>query len=252
MSGFRYGRNAASFPVGMPWIHRMADLPSAPEVFDHTNGFDHFQMLGNGPDPTLTVHGGRPVGDCAFVGTSNCCLLDAVETGDPYIPPTSNEIVSTYLTYDHGQDKGANLTQLLQFWHTHGLPWGGKIAGWASVDPRNPERFWSACNAFGCLYIGIAVPATMDQQVMDGQTLDLTGTDADYQIQGGHCVVVASRTETGGELITWGQRVPFTQRWADTYIEEAYVVITPQQMAKGGDGYGLNLGGLQDILAGLH
>lgn len=250
MTGYRYGRTAARFPVGTPFLHRIADLPPAPDVFDHSNGWDRFEMLGNGPDPTLTAHRG-PVGDCAFAGTVNAGLLDAVECGEQYAMPSSNEVVTTYLTYDHGQDQGANLVDLLQFWHLHGLPWGGKIAGWASVDPHDRERFWDACNAFGCLYIGIAVPSTMDGQVENGQTLDLTGTDADSKIMGGHCVVVASRTETGGELVTWGQRVPFTQRWADAYIEEAHVVITPQQLAKGGDGYGLNVGRLQSILADL-
>jgi hypothetical protein len=160
-------------------------------------------------------------------------------------------VVSSYLTYDHGQDQGANLVDLLQLWQRHGLPWGGRIAAWASVDPHNPDLFWAACNAYGCLYIGIAVPATMDAQVENGEPLDLTGSAADRQIVGGHCVVVLSRTADGGELATWGQRVRFTQRWAAAYVEEAHVVISPAQVAARGSGYGLDLAALQADLAAL-
>lgn len=250
MTGYRYGRQAAKCLVGQPFIHRYAQLPAPPATFDHTGGFNGFRMLGNGPDPTLHVNGGNPVGDCAFVGTVNVKLTDSAETGEECTVPSSDDVVSTYLTYDHGQDQGANLVDLLRFWQTHGLPWG-KIAAWASVDPHNPDQFWAACNAYGCLYVGIAVPATMDGQVENGQTLDLTGTSADRQIMGGHCVVVLSRDQDGGELATWGQRVRFTQRWWDTYGEEAHVVITPEQVARGGDGYGLDLATLQADLAAL-
>lgn len=246
-----YGRQAAKHLVGQPYLHRYVDLPPAPATFDHTDGFAGFQMLGNGPDPTLHVNGGNPAGDCAFVGTVNVDLVDSVETDQEYAIPTSDEVVSTYLTYDHGQDVGANLVDLLRFWQTHGLPWSRPIAAWASVDPHNPERFWAACNAFGCLYVGIAVPSTMDTQVQNGQTLDLTGTPADRQIVGGHCVVILSRDSNGGELATWGQRVRFTQRWADAFIEEAHVVLTPSQVQSGGNGYGLNVAQLQADLAAL-
>jgi hypothetical protein len=251
VTGYRYGRQAARRPVGCPFIHNRATLPPAPAVFDHTHGFDGFKMLGNGPDPTLHANAGQPVGDCAFVGTVNVGLVDQAETGAQPDYPTADNVVSTYLTYDHGQDQGANLVDLLQFWQSHGLPWGGKIAAWASVDPHNPDRFWAACNAYGCLYVGIAVPATMDTQVENGQTLDLTGTPADREIMGGHCVVILSRDADGGELATWGQRVRFTQRWWDTYGEEAHVVITPAQVTAKGDGYGLDLDLLRADLAAL-
>ena len=245
-----YGRLPAVHPVGLGLIDRYAALPPAPPTFDHTNGFDGFQMLGNGPDPTLHVNGGRPVGDCGFVGSVNVSLVDSVETGEPFTIPSSDVVVTDYLRYDHGQDRGVALTELLAYWQKVGLPWG-QIAGWAPVNFRDPDAFWAACNAFGCLYVGIAVPATMDEQVMNGQTLDLTGTPADRQIMGGHCVVVLSRTENGGELATWGRRVRFTQRWWDTYGEEAHVVLTPSQVERKGNGYGLDLAALQADLARL-
>jgi hypothetical protein len=250
VTSYRFGRQSARHPVGMPFIHRYCDLPPAPAVFDRTGGYSRFAMLGNGPDPTLTVNSGRPVGDCAFVGTVNATVVDSVETAQPIQMPTADEVVSTYLTFDHGKDKGANLVDLLQFWQSHGLPWG-QISAWASVDPHNTDRLWAACYTFGCLYVGIAVPATMEPQVDNGETLDLTGRLADRQIVGGHCVVIVSRDTDGGELVTWGRRVRFSERWWDTYGEEAFVVITGPQVRADGNGCGLDLHQLQADLSCL-
>ncbi len=246
-----YGRKAATHPVGYQLIDNfVASIPPAPAAFDHTKGFDGFAMLGNGPDPTLSVNGGHPVGDCAFVGTVNIDVVDAVETGEKVVLPDANTVVSQYLRYDQGQDEGANLTELLAYWHTTGL-WGSKITGYGAVNFRDLESTWTYCNAFGALYIGIAVPAAMETQVANGQSLDLTGTPADTEILGGHCVVVISRHEGGGEIVTWGQRVPFTDRWLQTYMEEAHVVITQAQIDRNGDGYGIAVPQLQASLARL-
>lgn len=252
--GFALGRRAPVRQVG--WrartIEHYATLPAPAASFDHTQGFDGFKMLGNGPDPTLTVNGGNPVGDCGWVGSVNVDLIESLETGERFVWPTSDEVVTDYLRYDHGQDLGVDLSTFLTYWQTVGLPWGGKIAGHAEVDLQGGvDRAWAAANAFGCLYIGIAVPAPMDEQAASGEILDLTGTSDDRDIQGGHCVVVVSRDadvgngQSGGELATWGMRVKFTDRWLQTYMEEAHVAITGAQVERNGDGYGLDLASLQ-------
>lgn len=73
----------------------------------------------------------------------------------------------------------------------------------------------------------------------------------DEQIEGGHCVVAISRTsaEGDGEVATWGMRQPFTARWFKTYVEEAHVVVTPAQKARGGNGGGVDFEHLERDLA---
>ncbi len=159
-TGFKFGRLPAIHPIGYRTLaHYATALSDAPLVFDHTNGFDGFHMLGNGPDPTLTVHHGAAAGDCAFVGTSNVQLIDSLETDQPYVEPSSNELVTEYFKYNHGKDLGANLAQLLAYWHSIGLPWG-KIPGYASGS-LDWDEFWAGCYAFGNGYIGIVVTETM-------------------------------------------------------------------------------------------
>lgn len=246
-----YGRRAAVHPVGLRLISSyMDELPSAPAVFDHSNGFDHFSMLGNGPDPTLTVNGGNPVGDCGVVGSVNITLVDSVETAEAFVVPTSDEVVSTYLGYTNGQDSGIVLSDFLAHWQSAGLPWG-KIAGYAGVEYHEVDDVFAAANAFGCLYVGIAVPAPAEDQFSNGEPWDLTGTSADDDIQGGHCVVIVARNAEGGEVITWGQRQKFTNRWWKRYGEEAYAVIAPSQVEKLGNGYGLDITHLKEDLSKL-
>lgn len=248
---YMLGRQAATHPIGYRSITHYAALPDAPAEFDHTGGWNHFQMLGNGPDPTLTVHGGVPVGDCAFVGTANVTAIDQIETNEAVRFPTADDVVSTYLTYDRGKDMGANLSELLAYWHNHGLPWAGRCAGYASVNPRDTDEFWAAVNAYGCGYIGVAMTQAMQQATQEGNPWDFTGSPADYQVEGGHCVVVVSRMTGGGEVVTWGMRQRFTDAWLQACVEEAHVVITPAQVARHGDGYGLDIERLEADLADL-
>lgn len=249
---YRLGRQPATHPVGYRSIfHYAPSLPDAPAEFDHTGGFDGFHMLGNGPDPSLHVHGAQPVGDCAFVGTANVTAVDQIEThGAPHFP-TSDELVSAYLAYDHGKDVGANLTELLAVWHRLGLSWAGKAAGYGSVPVHDTDAFWAAVNAFGCGYIGVVMTEAMQQATQAGEPWDFTGSAADYQVEGGHCVVVISRMTGGGEVATWGMRQKFTDAWLRACVEEAHVVVTPAQLTAKGDGYGLDIDRLDAALRSM-
>lgn len=249
---FQLGRTEATYPIGYKGIERyVTSLPDAPATFDHTNGFDGFHMLGNGPDPTQTVHGGKSVGDCAFVGTVNVELIDSLETDRAFVQPGSNEVVTDYLKYNHGKDRGCNLSQLLAYWHRIGLPWAGKLPAYANLS-LDWDTFWAGVNAFGNGYIGIVVTATMMSQTQAQEPWDLTGLATDNQVLGGHCVVPFAR-EGGdvGAVATWGLRQKFTKRWFQRNVEEAHIAITAAQLAAKGNGYGLDIEHLQSDLKSL-
>ncbi len=203
--------------------------------------------VGNRTYPNLTVHGGQPVGDCGFAGAVHLEMATAAETSDLVTWPDSDEVVSAYLAYNNGVDQGVSLANLLAYWRSTGL-WGRKIAAYAPVNVHNKAELWAACNLFGALYIGIAVPAPADEQFAQGRPWSLTHTPADYQIMGGHCVVITSKTVAGGTVVTWGQEQSFTNAWLSTYLEEAWVAITPEQIEANGNGYGLDMVQLQTDL----
>ena len=55
----------------------------------------------------------------------------------------SNQLVAEYLRYDHGQDLGANIADLLRSWYQD-----GKILAFAPVDHTKPAAVDSAMTAF--------------------------------------------------------------------------------------------------------
>jgi hypothetical protein len=246
----RLGRKPARIPVGYRSIFHFATLPDAPRTFDPTRGYTDWGMMGNGPDPRLTVHGGKPVGDCAFAGSAHLAMATDIETGEEVTKPSANEVVSTYLAFGHGRDEGAVLTDVLAYWRHVGLPWGD-IAGYASVPVHDPDCFWAATYAFGAAYIGVAMTQAMAEATERHEPWDFTGCPEDFDVLGGHCVVVISRTSDGGEVVTWGQRQAFTDAWLRHNVEEAHVVITPAQLQAKGDGYALDLGKLEAALDAL-
>ena len=91
-------------------------------------------MLGNGPDPTCTT---RPngVGDCTFAGRQHYRMAKAAAAGETETWETTNALVTEYLTYDHGQDNGANIADLLLSWYKAGRSWPSP----RSTTPTRPR-----------------------------------------------------------------------------------------------------------------
>lgn len=240
--------------------HLSKPLPKAPAEFDNGVGVA-LQLDGNGPDPMVTNQGPnfQGAGNCGYVGAKNGeATTQAVIVGDSAIDvalrntiaaiemPTPNEVVAEYFGYTKGQDTGVVLTELLEFWRTHGL-FGRKILAWATINTHDEEEFYDATYAFDFTYNGIAVAAPMQEQFAAGEVLDLTGTIADYQIEGGHCVSVPARCK----LYTWGQEVAYTERWRRRYMEESHIVITEEVGEARCNGLGIDLDRLIQVLDGL-
>lgn len=235
---YRYGRRAAVRPVGYKAIacSMPSEPPSAPDSFDPLSGVNPFKMLGNGPDPTLSVNGGNPVGDCGPVMTVNANVVTTFATGRWYgtnpafVMPSANEVVTTYLAYDHGEDIGVQNSQLLPYWKTTGL-WGNKIQGYGSVNFHDFDEAMAYAYAFYGVCTGIAVSEAMEEATANGDPWDYRGSSADDNILGGHDVYVFGKNGDLGILATWGQRQEFTQRWWKHYVEECDAVVTAELVA---------------------
>ena len=68
-------QGADRFAIG--WAEEyMGEAPEPVYPIDVTQGQTiNWGMLGNGPDPTLTVNGGTPVGDCFFAEYGHQIIL---------------------------------------------------------------------------------------------------------------------------------------------------------------------------------
>ena len=109
VAGLR-GRQPVKPPAerfAIDFIHRYlrSPLPTPSYPIDVSGGITDWKMLGNGPDPTLTVNGGRPVGDCTFAGRQHVRMAKAAAAGLTETWETTDQLVSEYLAYDRGVDR---------------------------------------------------------------------------------------------------------------------------------------------------
>lgn len=215
---YKLGRLAARRPVGLAdlAVYLTDPLPAGPaEVAAPQNV--SWGMLGN-----------DQVGDCTIAGAVHLRMANAAQTddsGDTY--PDEQTVVDEYFMLSGGEDSGLVEADVLQTWQTGGL-FGDRIAGYAPVDHRNPDELRSVVAAFGGSYLGVVVPAPAQEQFGDNQPWDLTGTSADRQIEGGHCVPVVGYDAKFAYVVTWGRVQPATWAWLAAYLEEAWAVITSE------------------------
>lgn len=222
------GRLAARLPVALSPLHRLVTLPAASVKFDGPNdvGFP-YGMLGN-----------DRYGDCTFAGFVHIVQAICLRLGVVAPSPAEADVIQAYLLFTHGQDGGAVEADVLQALYSTGIL-GIRLAGYA-LGNQGLDELWSIVETFGASYLGIMVPAPAQGQFQAGEPWDLTGTSADRQIEGGHCVdaIAFDQDAQIATVLTWGQKQRVTFRWLDAYLDEKWAVI-PQQIKDAGtlDGF---------------
>lgn len=215
-------------PSGLRFVHEYAvePLPAPKYPIDVTGGIaaDAWGMDGNGPDPTCTV-APDGVGDCTFAARQHAKQAKSAVYKQAETWETSNEIVEEYLAYDHGQDDGAVISDLLLSWYDD-----GKILGFAPVDHSSVEAVDAAMQAFGGIYVGVNLTDDADDLFSEGEPW----TVADGQQPDpadGHCIVGVKATRDGRTYVTWGAEQEATAPWSAACVTEVYVLITTEDEA---------------------
>lgn len=232
-----YGRRGAWKPPGYPMLSTLVSSPPPDRpagAFDLTRNANGFKILGNGPDSTLTVNGGQPVGDCGIAMMINDVYVSCVEEELPYDYPTSNTAVSWYLMYDGGVDNGVVNTQLFAYLRANKPPWGNKLVGVGGLPYQNFDESMAYICATGTGCWGIVVTQQMEDQTTNNEPWDLTGPPNPEDILGGHDVLIIPTMDADGnfEVVTWGQRQKVTQRCFKYVSEELDSTIVGAQTGK--------------------
>lgn len=202
-------------------------LPAPAYPIDVTGGIGDtsWGMAGNGPDPTCTTYPDG-VGDCSFAGELHYKMAKAACYGLDEFWESSNALVAEYFSYDHGQDVGANLADLLLFWYN-----AGTIKAFAPVDHTSPAAIDSAMEAFKGVYVGVDLTDDADQLFGESQPWTVANGEQPDPSEG-HCIVKvkADGSEFDG-YVTWGAEQPATRDWSAACLEEGWVIITTEDEA---------------------
>ena len=242
---FKRGRKP-TVRLSLPFVHAYAAEPFPAPTYpvDVTAGVTDWGMLGNGPDPTLTVNDGQPVGDCTFAGRQHYRMAKAAAGGETETWETSDQLVTEYLAYDHGQDDGAVISDLLMAWYK-----AGKILAFGVVDHTDKAACDSAMATFHGLYCGVNLTPDAEQLFPSQPWTVANGEQPDPS--DGHCIVKVRAEGPGGldGWVTWGAVQSSTVEWTSTCLDEAYVIITQEDA----DAAGLDIAKLRadiDALGG--
>lgn len=230
------------FPLQYLSGYLRAQLPAPVYPIDVTGGITEWQMLGNGPDSTCTSHPDG-VGDCTFAGRQHYKMAKAKAGGLTESWESSNALVAEYLKYDHGQDQGANIADLLLYWYK-----AGTILAFAPVDHTSPAQVDAAMAAFHGAYVGVNLTDDADALFQKGQPWTVDSGDRPDPNEG-HCIVkVAADGSAYDGWVTWGAVQRSTREWTAACLEEAWVVITEEEA----DSASLNIAALRADIDALH
>lgn len=247
------------FSVGNPLTPRLSQVanPIAPTVrafTGPTDGAFSYGMLGNGPDPMLTVNGGKPVGDCGFAMFTHGSEVVSMLLALGLTQFEANAVVTAYLAYNHGRDIGVNLSNLCHTLYTTGLL-GVQLKGYAQGNGRAEDEVTGITQHCGVAFLGIRVSQSFEDGFNEAQSdpgfvLEYKGTRADKTILGGHAVPSLAFDLGDGtiEVLTWAKRFRMTIRTLQEYLDEHFAPIYPQVDVAGSiDGFDEEL--LDSLLA---
>ena len=219
---------AKHLEMGFLHSYAKARIPAPVYPVDVRGGIadDAWGMCGNGPDPTCTV-APDGVGDCGFAGRQHARMAKAAGYGEGEAWETSDQLVTEYLAYDHGQDEGVVLADVLLAWYR-----SGKILAFAPVDHADPEAVDGAVQAFRGVYAGVNLTGDADQLFGEGRPWTTANGEQPDPAEG-HCIVKVTAAGNGGNdgWVTWGAYQESTAGWTQGCLTEAWVIITTEDEA---------------------
>lgn len=223
----KLGRTEAKRLDALPYLHELVELPPAPASADVSAGITNWGMLGN-----------DQYGNCTFAGETHYEMATAAAGGLPIPAVSAAQEIAWYLAYTHGQDTGANESDLLLAWYK-----AGKILAFAKVDHTNPAACDAAMVAFHGLYVGVTLTDDDQQAFGDHRIWSSTSPNP----QDGHCIVKVKSDATTDTWVTWGALQPSTKGWTKACLDEAWVIITQEDA----DAAGLDVAQLRAYIDAL-
>lgn len=220
----RLPAKTGSDKLAIGWVHSYLTqpLPAPAYPVDVSGGITDWRMLGNGPDPTCTTHPDG-VGDCTFAGRQHAKMAKAAAGHEVEQWEDSDQLVAEYLQYDHGQDIGANIADLLLFWYRN-----SRILAFAPVDHADRVAVDGAVQAFHGVHAGVDLTDDADQLFQEGVAWTVAAGEQPDPSDG-HCIVkVASDGAHYDTWVTWGALQRSTLAWTGACLSEAWVIITQE------------------------
>jgi hypothetical protein len=232
-------------------------LPTPPSRFGFGAVLSDWGMLGNGPDDSVQ-QGFLGAGDCVFAGADHETMLWSAAARHPVTFSGANAIadysaLTGYVIGDDATDNGTNVRDALGYRRSTGVvdAAGARhvIGAYVSLEPGNWEELIQAAYVLLVVGIGIQFPDSAMDQFDRGEIWSVV---PGARIEGGHYVSVTGRRAADDiGLISWGRRQGMTRSFYTTYCDEAWGIISVDELDNGKNVRGLDYAALEAALKQL-
>jgi hypothetical protein len=230
MSAYKLGRLPATRPAALKdlGVYASGPLPTPPPTVEV-------------PVASYPIDGNATYGDCTIAGVAHLIAAWNAESHEHDPVPDEQSIVEEYFRLTGGQDTGLNEAEVLKTWQTSGL-FGERIAGYAPVNPKDLLQLHQAIAFYGGCYLGIECPSSAQEQFANGEPWTYVGSE----VESGHCVVALGYGPNGGlHCATWGGVAVLEASFLAHYLEEAWVILSPEFVEAKGNSLGIDVASLQ-------
>lgn len=234
-----------------------SQLPKTPSRFGYGTSVTNWGMLAN-----------DQFGDCVPVGAAHAAMLfgESIRGTAGMASFTDDAVLADYSAvtgFDPSQtdrngnnptDQGTYVRDYLNYWRKTGIrdAAGGrhKIAAYVALEAGNPDELMQAAYLGLAVVIGVMFLEAGFEEFDAGRPFDtITGPTA-----GGHCMVATGRRALDDMgALTWAERAGMTRRWYQHQCDEAWVVVSPDEIrpSSGLNVRGFNTTALTEALEAL-
>jgi len=250
---YRLGRRPPHSPQTAPRLllgrYLRGPLPTTPPVVDWVSQVSNWPMYGN-----------DRWGDCVFAMIGHAIEATTAYGHGSAVSVSDQDVLAAYSAVtgfdpaagppgQNPTDQGTIIQDALSYWRRVGIG-GHRIAAFAQVDVHNPAEVNRALWLFGHLMLGVNLPNAAFAQFDRREAWHLVADDGG--IAGGHAVNLGYDANAGFKVVTWARVQPFSAVWWGRYVEEAWVVISPEWLtAAGMNPAGIGLSALADAFHSL-
>lgn len=210
-------------------------LPPPPVARQWSQGKQEWKMLLNDVLGCCTIAG---VAHMNQVWSLNNGLEDTILEGSVL---EAYEKWCGYVLNNPATDRGGILLNVLKKFQQETFQ-GNSIIGFAAVNTQNIVEVRQAIEIFGCIYTGVQLPMSAQEQINNGEMWDVVNDSSGAPGSwGGHCVAIPDYDQDTFSCITWGAMQKMTTDFWLTYFDEAYVAISREWIRNRTAPNGLNL-----------
>jgi hypothetical protein len=244
----KLGKLAAARPKNAAPISKfLKSMPPPPRSVDLTKGQTSWGMMNNDRLGCCTC---AAAGHMIQVWTLNSST--EVTVSDQLILQAYCD-VGGYVPGYPSTDRGAVEVNVLNYWYMNPKVVNHRISGYGDVVIRNVQAVKQAINAFGGLYIGVALPQTASWQIQRGQPWSKLNQPpySNPGTWGGHAINLVGYDDKFLTCITWGKLQKMTWNYYLAYTDEVHAVVSRDWLnAQGQSPLGQSLQQLLDDLRG--